>query len=555
VPGEAEIVRGIIANMAEGATLYAEAQRLNDKGIPSPGRRYRGKPRKHGVSWIHSTLARIVRKSAYSGVHRVRIVRDGQEEIIERPLPAIVEPPLQQKAIARLAENKQYSGGNRVRNYLLRGLIVCDRCGVNYVGFPAKTGHYRYHKYVCTRWKKRYERRAMELDCPRVSGNWLERIVWADVKRFLSDPGEVLERVRAQLESEHDHADLEERRASLRKKLAAVEEEKARLIRSYAKGTLSEAELEITLPDVRNRIENLRLLIESVESDLAAREQDRLAAQNTKAWLRKLADNLEEVDGDTPAAFERRRELVRLLVQRITVGRDENGRRSPTALRRRAKALLNLVYRTPRSSKRCRYRVFRLRVSGYRSLLIPEACNLIPNLERPLPDEPVLEDVEVRCFVAGAFEPADDVGYGLVGSGHAVGQGASDLVDDLAGGRGVLVEHLQKTVPVYAMRLDGGYGLDAGGGPGLGEEAHLAHDCGRLDVGEVLAASGEHPFGYLDGPGGDHIQPLLRPAFLEDGLTRLEARRLKQLLQLLALLVVQVPEERHVSQARRPLHP
>jgi site-specific DNA recombinase len=325
VPDEAEIVREIITNISEGATLYAEAQRLNDKGIPSPGRRYRGKPRKHGASWIHSALARIVHQSAYSGVHQVRIVSDGRKEIIERPVPAIVEPTLQQRAIARLAENKQYSGGNRVRNYLLRGLIVCGRCGVNYVGFPAKKDHYRYHKYACTRWKKRYERRAMELDCPRVSGNWLERIVWADVRRFLSDPGEVLERVRVQLESEQNHADLEERRASLRKEVAAAEEGKARLIRSYAKGTLSEAELEIALPDVRNRIENLRLLIESVESDLAAREQDRLAAQNTEVWLRMLADNLEEVEGGTPEAFERRRELVRLLVERITVGSDENG--------------------------------------------------------------------------------------------------------------------------------------------------------------------------------------------------------------------------------------
>src|SRR5215211_481905 len=325
VPGEAEIVRKVIANIAEGATLYAEAQRLNSEGIPSPGHRYRGRPRKHGESWIHSTLGRMVHQSAYSGVHRVHIVRDGQEEIIDRPVPALVEPALQQRAIARLAENKQYSGGNRVRNYLLRGLIVCERCGVKYVGFPAKTGPYRYHKYACTRWKKRYERRAMELDCPRVSGNWLERIVWADVRRFLSDPGEVLERVRIQLESEQNHADLEERHASLREKVAAAEEEKARLIRSYAKGTLSEAELEIALPDVRNRIENLRLLVESVESDLAAREQERLAAQNTEVWLRKLADNLEEVEGDTPEAFERRRELVRLLVQRIIVGRDENG--------------------------------------------------------------------------------------------------------------------------------------------------------------------------------------------------------------------------------------
>jgi hypothetical protein len=72
------------------------------------------------------------------------------------------------------------------------------------------------------------------------------------------------------------------------------------------------------LPEVRNRIE-------SVESDLAVREQDRLAAQNTEAWLRTLASNLEDVEGDSPEAFERRRELVRWLVERITVGRDENG--------------------------------------------------------------------------------------------------------------------------------------------------------------------------------------------------------------------------------------
>jgi site-specific DNA recombinase len=321
VPDEAEMVREIIANIADGATLYAEAQRLNDEGIPSPGRRYRGKPRKHGPSWIHTTLARMVHQSAYSGTHCVR-TKQGE---VERPVPAIVSAELQHKAIARLEENKQYSGGKRIHNYLLRGLIVCGHCGVNYVGFPAKKDHYRYHKYACTRWKKRYERRAMELDCPRVSGNWLERIVWADVKRFLSDPGEVLERVRAQLSGDDARAELEGRYTSLCKKLAAAEEEKARLIRSYAKGTLDESELEIALPDLRNRIENLRLLIESVELDFAAHEQDRLAAQNTEVWLRTLADNLAEVEGNAPEAFERRRELVRLLVERITVGRGENG--------------------------------------------------------------------------------------------------------------------------------------------------------------------------------------------------------------------------------------
>ena len=321
VSDEAEIVRQIISNIAGGSTLYSEAQRLNDEGIPSPGHRYRGKPRNHGTNWIHTTLARLVHQSAYSGTHRVK-TKQGE---LERPVPVIVDPALQQKAIARLAENKQYSGGKRNRNYLLRGLIVCERCGVIYCGFPAKKGKYRYHKYACTRWKKRYERHAMELDCPRVAGKRLEGIVWADVKGFLSDPGEVLERVRTQLEDEDGHTELEARLASLCRKLTAVEEEKARLIRSYTKGTIEESELEIALPEVRNRIQNLQLLIGSVESDLAAREQDRLAAQNTETWLRKLADNLAEVEDDTPEAFKRRRELVRLLVEKITVGRDEDG--------------------------------------------------------------------------------------------------------------------------------------------------------------------------------------------------------------------------------------
>jgi site-specific DNA recombinase len=46
VEDEARIVREIIANVAAGSTLYCEAKRLNDEGVPSPGRKYRGSPRK-----------------------------------------------------------------------------------------------------------------------------------------------------------------------------------------------------------------------------------------------------------------------------------------------------------------------------------------------------------------------------------------------------------------------------------------------------------------------------------------------------------------------------
>src|SRR5215203_7411827 len=108
VEEEARIVRQIVANIAGGATLYSEAKRLNDEGEPSPGHRFRGKPRKHGPSWGHTTVREVIQQRAYAGTHVVKI-KGGEQ--IEREVPAIVEPALRDKALVRLEENKRYAGG------------------------------------------------------------------------------------------------------------------------------------------------------------------------------------------------------------------------------------------------------------------------------------------------------------------------------------------------------------------------------------------------------------------------------------------------------------
>ena len=43
-------------------------------------------------------------------------------------------------------------------------------------------------------------------------------------------------------------------------------------------------------------------------------------------WLERLATRLDEVEGDSEEALEKRRKLVQLLVRRIEVGSDEDGR-------------------------------------------------------------------------------------------------------------------------------------------------------------------------------------------------------------------------------------
>jgi hypothetical protein len=159
-----------------------------------------------------------------------------------------------------------------------------------------------------------------------VQARWLEELVWADVRSFLHDSGEVLERVKEQMAAKDESDGLEKRRASLTKRLATKQAEKDRYVRLYATGHLDEEELDTYLADVSNQVENLKLLISSVEADLTLAQEEKALAASTEAWLVSLRENLEEVEADTEEAFTKRRELVKLLVEKIAASRDEEGR-------------------------------------------------------------------------------------------------------------------------------------------------------------------------------------------------------------------------------------
>jgi site-specific DNA recombinase len=195
---EAEIVREIITNIAEGSTLYREARRLNDVGVPSPGWRYGTGVRKPGRSWSATTISNLINQPAYSGIHRVRI--NGGKDSIEREMPAIVTPNLQERAKAALSHNKRYRNRKTDRKYLLAGLVKCAVCGSACVGHPRTSGGKKYHFYACS--ERSTERVRKDLPPhrrPYVNARWLEETVWADVRGFLENPGEALERVREQL--------------------------------------------------------------------------------------------------------------------------------------------------------------------------------------------------------------------------------------------------------------------------------------------------------------------------------------------------------------------
>ena len=108
--------------------------------------------------------------------------------------------------------------------------------------------------------------------------------------------------------------------------LASKQAERDWAMRRYMRGLISEEEADVLLADLKNQTDNLRLLIGSVEADPSKMEESKPAAMTTEAWLVALRKKLPKVERNTQEAYLHRRELVKLLVEKISADRDEDGR-------------------------------------------------------------------------------------------------------------------------------------------------------------------------------------------------------------------------------------
>jgi len=176
VAAEADVVRRIFLEVAQGRGFLRIAQGLNLDGIPCPGRR--------GTAWAGSTIRSMVHRELYRGQlvwgqtrwadvgGTKRKLRVGDRATwVSRPAPElrIVDEDLWRVAHARLSASRavylEQTGGRacgRPANpsespYLLTGLLRCAHCGgglhVSHKSWRKRSGVLSY--YVCARQRTR----------------------------------------------------------------------------------------------------------------------------------------------------------------------------------------------------------------------------------------------------------------------------------------------------------------------------------------------------------------------------------------------------------------
>ena len=327
IPGvamsEADVIREIFRMaVTERKSCRVIADRLNQLRIPCAYIRderlvLRGK-RKQKTSglWRPGRIRGLLTNKTYMGIHEFGKRNSAGRKIVARPVPAIVSEKDWKKAQTTLAANFLFGKRNARNQYLLRGLIKCGLCGLTYIGVPASSPKQRAESYYkCNGVNNRGLFGKIGKKCPSkaVRGDYLERLVWADVEGFLRDPGGVLQQLRSKLETDPKGADPDKQRR-LEELLAEKANERSRVLGLYRRGRLTDADLDQQMAEIGQEEAALQAQLEETKGSAEAADSIRTHVGSAEILLAKLRERL-----DGLVSWECKRQLIEVLVSGIRV--------------------------------------------------------------------------------------------------------------------------------------------------------------------------------------------------------------------------------------------
>jgi site-specific DNA recombinase len=220
----------------------------------------------------------------------------------------------------QLEENRQRARQRqRGDRYLLQGLVVCAQCQYAYYGKPmslksakGKQRDYAYYRCIGTdAYRFGGERICDNL---QVRTNMLDELVWNEVCALLAEPQRLEQEYQRRLNApSQENEDLLTTQAQLSKVRQGI----ARLIDSYTEGFVEKQEFEPRIQRLRQRLNGLEDQERQIRLELARQAELRLVITRLEDFAVKVKDGLAEADWLT------KREMIRTLVKRVEIGKEE----------------------------------------------------------------------------------------------------------------------------------------------------------------------------------------------------------------------------------------
>jgi site-specific DNA recombinase len=323
--------------LEEGGSLFGVSRRLESLGIPAP----RG-----GKVWSVATLRGILTNPAYAGrIYACRVrykppkIRRSATHPIGHPhdsavplppeewipvatVPAVVSQQQFDLAGEKLSKNKSFAKrNNKAHDYLLRALVSCGTCKLCSIARTQTPKDNKYKKrryYVCSG-KYKQAQSGLEQKCPsrHAPADQLDELVWNDLCEVMTHPESITDALERAHGGHWLPQELKARQQNLREGRAALKRQLERLTDAYLGEVLPLAEYERRRRDLQQR-----------DGALAGQERQLETQADQRMELAGVAGSVEDFcervrSGLANATFEHRRELVKLLVDRVIVTDEE----------------------------------------------------------------------------------------------------------------------------------------------------------------------------------------------------------------------------------------
>jgi site-specific DNA recombinase len=308
----------------DGYSARKVADEFNQQGIPTAYQRdhrgVRGK-RTQGI-WRPGRILQIVKNTIYYGEYRYgKRSSKRDREVIPAQVPPLISKELWDATQEALGLHRRTPPRQR-RPYLLRSLIKCEICGLNYTGTVSHGDVW----YRCN--GQLVGRGPLEGRCPAkgVKGEHLGPVVKRDIEEFLRNPGDLLRELADQVEGEHESvtAVAEAERTTLAEALQVLSARRDRLLDLYLDSQFTRDDLDHRL----SKIEADRAAIQQRLGELQDEpevEREPIAPDLLAELHRRLDDGLDETQWH---------EILSLLVRKIGIHTTqlENGRKQARAV-------------------------------------------------------------------------------------------------------------------------------------------------------------------------------------------------------------------------------
>ena len=317
---EMDVVRLVFRlTVEQNMSTYKIADYLNALGLPTKyiieGHKVPSGKRKVKLAsaWLPGRVRSMIVQTAYKGIHEYGKRTKKVRELIERKVPAIVDEDTWNKAQLVLKDNQLEAVRCAKYKYLLRSLVKCSLCGLNFsgTGFPNTKG-IRIGYYVCNG-KTSYRGKFLgKCKAKNIPTDWLDEKIWKDCVSFINNPGQLITDLTPEIEK--SNISIEHELQLIKSSLSQKDTEKQSILDLYRKQLVTAKDVEEQL----SKIINERVALEDRQKEL----KNALLATNDEVNRKKdiimlLKDLRDKLSGEI--TFETKRSIVKQLVREVIV--------------------------------------------------------------------------------------------------------------------------------------------------------------------------------------------------------------------------------------------